>query len=558
MAQDLSDIRQSPPRSKTLPDTVTVDGEVNPPDARSGSIPPRGDPRSKTFPEISALLANRNAVKYSIRLYKGGLPPILRIPVEILNEIFLLCLPNTRYPSLRFSEAPLLLTRVCRLWKAVALGCAQLWTKVHIVTNKYDMRLRHTVRDSPQQKAIAERQLAMLQLYVSGAKALPLRLSLKDKSTYKPFCPSPVIAFVGSLFPRLQAIFWNSIHGPGFDEFIASHPAQSFPLLEEVRIQRSLLNNTSLLDAQFRYWRAPKLCGVEIRNYVGRSLNLPLRWPHLTRLAFPGKAFWVRGFQGTSCGVLGAHFSTVANSIHLLSLRSLDVTYQGCIGDLLRQLYIPQLTEVVLKGDSDGCLKMLIAHNSACLEHIESLTLRSSAYYPSAIVKYLERLPNLRTFILADSESHSYPSSTPKAQRKEFDQALLLRMSPAPQSLGALPTSSSTQTLPCLCPLLERFEFREGDNYLMNRHLNARTVVRFIGRKWKASKEHPGQVAALKHITLPTANFPDTYFSAMQILKWWREKGLTMEIAHPGLDLQPGPGQYDEPWDEPYADLVSW
>ncbi|KAJ3501742.1 hypothetical protein NMY22_g18817 [Coprinellus aureogranulatus] len=152
MAQDLSDIRQSPPRSKTLPDTVTVDGELNRQDT-SGSIPSRGDPRSKTLPEISALLANRNAVKYSIRLYKGGLPPILRIPVEILNEIFLLCLPITATPP---------------CVSAVALGCAQLWTKVHIVTNKYDMRLRHTVRDSPQQKAIAERQLAMLQLYGVG------------------------------------------------------------------------------------------------------------------------------------------------------------------------------------------------------------------------------------------------------------------------------------------------------------------------------------------------------------------------------------------------------
>ncbi|KAF7346023.1 F-box domain-containing protein [Mycena sanguinolenta] len=62
--------------------------------------------------------------------------PILALPVEILSEIFVHCLPtshtnrewNTAHPS----EAPMLLLHVCRIWREIAIDTSALWAKMEI------------------------------------------------------------------------------------------------------------------------------------------------------------------------------------------------------------------------------------------------------------------------------------------------------------------------------------------------------------------------------------------------------------------------------------------
>ncbi|KAJ7509598.1 hypothetical protein B0H11DRAFT_2421599 [Mycena galericulata] len=59
--------------------------------------------------------------------------PILTIPVEIISEIFLHCLPDQpTQPSARV--APLLLSAICRQWRYIALSTPRLWAvlKIHI------------------------------------------------------------------------------------------------------------------------------------------------------------------------------------------------------------------------------------------------------------------------------------------------------------------------------------------------------------------------------------------------------------------------------------------
>lgn len=53
--------------------------------------------------------------------------PLLRLPPELVEQIFTDCLPPK--PSFYARDAPLLLTHVCRAWREVALNCAPLWTK---------------------------------------------------------------------------------------------------------------------------------------------------------------------------------------------------------------------------------------------------------------------------------------------------------------------------------------------------------------------------------------------------------------------------------------------
>ncbi|KAI5897230.1 uncharacterized protein SCHCODRAFT_02616952 [Schizophyllum commune H4-8] len=61
------------------------------------------------------------------------LAPVLQLPHEILSLIFDLALTGVRIHDKNFGEP--CLTRVCRVWRTVALSTPQLWTEVNIPTD---------------------------------------------------------------------------------------------------------------------------------------------------------------------------------------------------------------------------------------------------------------------------------------------------------------------------------------------------------------------------------------------------------------------------------------
>ncbi|KIK66079.1 hypothetical protein GYMLUDRAFT_158763, partial [Collybiopsis luxurians FD-317 M1] len=76
------------------------------------------------------LLRKRNVEEY-IMAHKALASPVRQLPTEILAEIFVQCLPSD-YPVRDPSEAPLLLTRICRGWRRVALDTPWLWRSLHV------------------------------------------------------------------------------------------------------------------------------------------------------------------------------------------------------------------------------------------------------------------------------------------------------------------------------------------------------------------------------------------------------------------------------------------
>ncbi|KAF8217141.1 hypothetical protein K438DRAFT_1496969, partial [Mycena galopus ATCC 62051] len=58
--------------------------------------------------------------------------PIFTIPVEIISEIFLHCLPAPSLPAAdavhpSTTLAPLLLGQICRMWREIAYHNPRLW-----------------------------------------------------------------------------------------------------------------------------------------------------------------------------------------------------------------------------------------------------------------------------------------------------------------------------------------------------------------------------------------------------------------------------------------------
>lgn len=91
------------------------------------------DLSTKTQAATSSLLGRsfekRQTLQNSLHAHRAVLSPLHRVPVEILAQIFTLCLPP--FPSRpSVNDAPLLFERICTRWRDVARSTRILWTSI--------------------------------------------------------------------------------------------------------------------------------------------------------------------------------------------------------------------------------------------------------------------------------------------------------------------------------------------------------------------------------------------------------------------------------------------
>ncbi|KAL0068401.1 hypothetical protein AAF712_004479 [Marasmius tenuissimus] len=122
---------------------------------------------------LGYLLSQREKLQSFVNSHRALISPIRRLPPEVLSEIFVHCLQDKdRNPTRSVTEAPLLLTFVCRRWREIALSTARLWRGIHIyfpsVTKRHEQRF----------KEIAERRSEGVKAWLSRSGSLPLSISL--------------------------------------------------------------------------------------------------------------------------------------------------------------------------------------------------------------------------------------------------------------------------------------------------------------------------------------------------------------------------------------------
>src|SRR6266567_1824349 len=80
----------------------------------------------------SSLREQRQDLLTEIEGYQSLISPARRLPVDILQEIFIHTLPTTHNALMDPFECPTLLTRVCSGWRSIALSNPHLWSTIHI------------------------------------------------------------------------------------------------------------------------------------------------------------------------------------------------------------------------------------------------------------------------------------------------------------------------------------------------------------------------------------------------------------------------------------------
>jgi hypothetical protein len=81
---------------------------------------------------LDSLKRKRANIQKSVDECNTILAPVRRLSMDILSVIFTHCLATHRNPIMDPSEAPMLLTQICRDWRFFALSIPRLWSRFHV------------------------------------------------------------------------------------------------------------------------------------------------------------------------------------------------------------------------------------------------------------------------------------------------------------------------------------------------------------------------------------------------------------------------------------------
>ncbi|TFK42137.1 hypothetical protein BDQ12DRAFT_353869 [Crucibulum laeve] len=81
---------------------------------------------------LNDLLLKHDALQGTLKAHEALISIPRRLPLDILQEIFLHCLPTDRNAVMDCKDAPLLLGRVRSNWRTTVYATPQLWSSIHI------------------------------------------------------------------------------------------------------------------------------------------------------------------------------------------------------------------------------------------------------------------------------------------------------------------------------------------------------------------------------------------------------------------------------------------
>ncbi|KAJ7252115.1 hypothetical protein B0H12DRAFT_1018260, partial [Mycena haematopus] len=82
---------------------------------------------------LDKLTEERDALGVYVAAHRALLSPLRRLPLDIIEEIFMACLPTHRNCVMSAAEAPVILGRICSSWRTISLSTPRLWSRLHIV-----------------------------------------------------------------------------------------------------------------------------------------------------------------------------------------------------------------------------------------------------------------------------------------------------------------------------------------------------------------------------------------------------------------------------------------
>ncbi|KAJ7154901.1 hypothetical protein C8R43DRAFT_949866 [Mycena crocata] len=408
---------------------------------------------------IRDLSARRDEIWESIELKQALIAPVRRIPDDVVQDIFLACLPTHQNAVMSKNEAPLLLGRICSAWRALALATPRIWASLHI-------HLAFSIQREERMRAITE--------WLERSAACPLSLSISGASPGPPhfeFYPSDsdvatpalLLDILARAAPRWHDMSLSHLSSPCFHAF---HDV-SAPLLRTVRVR-----NAPDVSRCFQMFASPTVRTLELEvtlNSGHTSLLLP-SLSHITHLSI--------AHYGGPWGPYGIPYDLALGILHNLTqlvslkmtisdlwlpdgntflpiLQSLDVRgAPSVIPPLLEYLIMPMLLH--LAADSRVIGRPTASQWTNFCEHspqVRSLELSLVNLTRDTLRQLLQGLPLLVNLVIFDS--HGWDSDVVP----DADYVLTVLAEPAATNV---------------CPSLRTLEIRHCV------HMTGETLIHFL------------------------------------------------------------------------------
>ncbi|KAJ7212637.1 hypothetical protein GGX14DRAFT_564386 [Mycena pura] len=417
----------------------------------------------------------RDELKQCVDAHFALVSPMRRLPDDILREVFVKTLPSTRNTAIISTEGPLLLCRVCKLWRSVALTTPRLWASVHIV-----------VPD----RARIHRLIDILRSWLGRSGTVPLAITMLLSQTWTPDCNvAAVFAFLASASRQWKDLeFTLPLNGDDVTA-LSAVSSEDVPVLQSVKITLKLCQPLSAdignvvgpPQVHFPFLAAQSLRGFAFHgSYEFLPSPLAVSWGTLRYLTFYENSSSFPWSILGQCTMLerceigigtGNALTRATEPICLPFLSHLSL--ETCVlnmnsEDVLRifdDLSLPHLTSLRLhtyqEGDFSGVLPL--THPLRCLD------IMSHSMWSEYVVEVLAAMDSLEELIL-NGEPRLSGNPPVGMWRMPGDDAFLTHLTPPRDGAG-----------PNLCPRLRRIRllgFQLLSDAVLLQFVRARTLDR--------------------------------------------------------------------------------
>ncbi|KAJ7354484.1 hypothetical protein DFH08DRAFT_1077185 [Mycena albidolilacea] len=350
---------------------------------------------------ISELNEERSSVADYVDAHRALISPVRRLPLDMLQEIFVACLPTHRNCVMSASEAPVLLGRICSSWRTVSLSTARLWARLHIVEPA-------ALEGVPSLDIIREQKhvqrVGIAKAWLERSGQCPLSISVAGSMPPDPTPPqySGTNLILQTLIPfasRWQDISL-AVSLPTL-ESLSSITGNDVPILKTLNVKefRERSEQPSPQWGSFGLLHGPNISSFSCLRSKSEPLGFSLRWDQLTSLSLTSVfdlaphvtsdlavAIFSKCPRLETCRLVVSDYdeSPVVEPwrsiLELPCLLSLDIHCYGSpvtrIGGLFSYILLPELRHLGLRGflapeDSDNFTYFLFPTISPRLESLE-------------------------------------------------------------------------------------------------------------------------------------------------------------------------------------------
>ncbi|KIM41317.1 hypothetical protein M413DRAFT_146379 [Hebeloma cylindrosporum] len=248
----------------------------------------------------------RQSIQKIINDHKIILSPVRRLPPDVLHEIFFHCLPTYHNPVMTSSESPLLLTRICSSWRAIALSSPRIWSQVYIplpgdpnYSSGYGVITDQATLNRRSQRfaSVLRLRCDAVRRWLSRSGTCPLSLTVTYPSTYSDVQNLEIDELIREMFDMLLSFAdrWTdvdlSMPEDIYNKLQSNINPITFSSLTSLKIslnQAPHWNNTATQQFPIRLLDAPRLRRLHI-SATQTSYTPMLRqsfWNHFTHITF--------------------------------------------------------------------------------------------------------------------------------------------------------------------------------------------------------------------------------------------------------------------------------